>query len=192
MMPDSHIKEYKRMLREEMRFLRSRLSLEEKSRMDARILEKFLSFPKLWEEEAVYLYASMKGEADTWALMAELWKSKITVALPRVEGKDILFYIVDNKYQLSPGSMGISEPDFSCRKADFFRAPVITPGLVFSPDGKRIGYGGGYYDRFFALEPDHPRIGASYPFQVKRLDMTENHDVRLHYLVTPDTWIECQ
>lgn len=188
-LPD--IKEYKAKLREQICILRRQIPQEEKSRMDARIHERLLSRPMLWEAKVVYLYASMNGEVDTWAFMDELWKNRIAVALPRVEQKTIRFYIVDNKEQLRPGLMGILEPDFSCRKADSPWAPVITPGLMFSPDGNRIGYGGGYYDRFFCREPKHLRIGAAYPFQVQKIDGAEAHDVKLHCLVTPDEWIEC-
>ncbi|MCI8661270.1 MAG: 5-formyltetrahydrofolate cyclo-ligase [Lachnospiraceae bacterium] len=189
MKPVADNRELKEKLRNEIRLQRRQLSFEEKSRMDAVILQKLLCLRELVEAKAVYLYASVKGEVDTWSLMEELWKRSIVIALPRVEGKCITFYIVDNKKQLKSGSMGILEPDLPCQKADFLYAPVITPGLVFSPDGNRIGYGGGYYDRFFSKEPEHLRIGIAYPFQIKKDIKTDEQDQKIHWIITSDARI---
>ncbi len=62
---------------------------------------------------------------------------------------------------------------------------VLVPGLGFSPDGARIGYGGGYYDRFLAtLREDALRIGVCYECQVRDRLPTEQHDVPMTHLIT--------
>lgn len=182
----------KNQIRKEMQFLRSELRPEEKAQMDFQILQRILEGLRPMERKTVYLYASGKGEVDTWQLMDELWKNKVKVALPRVEGKEIFFYIVDNKDQLIPGFMGIWEPDFSCQRAEEKCALVLTPGLAFSPLGDRIGYGGGYYDRFFARESAHRSVGVAYPFQIRENVDTKRHDQRVHQIVLPDRWIDCR
>ncbi len=89
-------------------------------------------------------------------------------AFPRVEGEEIRFYFASGMEDLAPGAMGILEPlPGRCQLALVTDAPVVTPGLAFSLKGDRVGYGKGYYDRFFLREPRHRRIGVAYPFQIR-------------------------
>ena len=77
-----------------------------------------------------------------------------------------------------------------CQEADAPKALVITPGVGFSKDGNRIGYGAGYYDRFFAAEPDHMAVGLCYGFQLFPAFETEKHDKKMAYIVTPEQTIK--
>lgn len=70
------------------------------------------------------------------------------------------------------------------------KALVITPGVGFSKDGSRVGYGAGYYDRFFAAEPDHMTVGICYEFQLFPAFETEKHDKKMAYIVTPEQTIK--
>lgn len=177
---------HKELIRKEMRYIRKRLTIENKREMDEKILKRLLALPEINQAELVYAYASVDGEVDTWELIRRLWIKQIQVALPRVEGKEVFFYIVDNLEKLAPGSFGIFEPIAGCVPALGINGPVLTPGLAFSREGERIGYGGGYYDRFFCREPEHVRIGVAYPFQVLELDCGEEHDWRVHGIVTSE------
>ena len=67
---------------------------------------------------------------------------------------------------------------------------MITPGVGFSKDGSRVGYGAGYYDRFFAAEPDHMAVGICYEFQLFPAFETEKHDKKMTYIVTPEQTIK--
>ena len=61
--------------------------------------------------------------------------------------------------------------------ADDPHALVLMPGLAFDPQGHRIGYGGGFYDKFLAREPEHPTVALCYDFQVLPRLETEEYDI---------------
>lgn len=66
--------------------------------------------PEILTAKIVYLYASFEYEADTWEILKALWKRQIMVALPRTEGNELFFCLVDKPEELIPGSFGIWEP----------------------------------------------------------------------------------
>ena len=178
-------------VRKEIRQMRKDLLPEEKEQMDQQIRERFLNLPQLEQVKSIYLYASIGREVDTWGLLEALWKKGIRTALPRAEGKELCFCFVDNCQRLQAGTMKIWEPKKGCALADDPHSWVITPGLAFSVDGRRIGYGGGYYDRFFLRETGHMRIALAYPFQVRKDIPVEPWDQRVHAIVTPEEIKNC-
>ena len=105
-------------------------------------------------------------------------------------GREMRFFYVTDRCQLVAGAYGIPEPADGCQEADAPKALVITPGVGFSKDGNRIGYGAGYYDRFFAAEPDHMAVGICYGFQLFPAFETEKHDKKMAYIVTPEQTIK--
>ena len=158
---------------------------EEKQRWDEALLERLHPlFPSAGT--AVYAYTSVRGEASTEYLIDELLKRGCRVALPRVFGREMRFFYVTDRCQLVTGAYGIPEPADGCQEAD----SPITPGVGFSKDGNRIGYGAGYYDRFFAAEPDHMAVGLCYGFQLFPAFETEKHDKKMAYIVTPEQTIK--
>lgn len=210
--------ERKKQVRQEIRLLRRELDPEKKKKMDEEILANIWDF-LMPERKPVFLYASIGKEVDTWALLERLWKEKIPVALPRVEGPLIRFYWVKSREKLAPGAMGIREPVDGCPEACLKEFPkvslemspevyseacaetspeaslrsaiVLTPGLAFSPDGRRIGYGGGYYDRFFAGRKDLLRVGLAYPFQIREDLPDDPRDEPLDRIFTPERIYIC-
>lgn len=168
---------------------RRELQPEEKERMDEALLERLRPFfPSAGT--AVYAYTSVRGEAGTEALIDELLKCGCRVALPRVFGREMRFFYITDRTQLVAGAYGIPEPADGCPEADAPEALVLTPGVGFSLDGSRVGYGAGYYDRFFAAEPDHTAVGICYEFQLFPTFETEKHDKKMAYIVTPEQVIE--
>lgn len=184
--------EEKQALRRRMKVQRAGLSDGERQKFDKAICRQLLELPQIRQAETVYAYASYGSEADTWRLVRALLQRRILVALPRVEGREMVFYRIEAVEQLAAGYRGILEPGMSCAVAKDPLAPVITPGLAFDRTGGRLGYGGGYYDRFFAAEPEHPRIAAAYPFQVVEAVPGTGLDLPVEWIVTGEEVIWCK
>lgn len=149
------------------------------------IYRQLLSIDDILRAFCVYCYVSFRREAGTWRFMESLLKQGKCVAVPKVVGRDLEFYSISGKTDLEEGVMGIMEPKSSCLRVHDPQAPVIVPGIAFDRYGNRIGYGGGYYDRFFEREPDHPRIAIAYGFQIFDHIPTEPHDKRVDRIITP-------
>jgi len=186
-----NVEEEKQALRRRMKDLRGSLSPAGRRKLDEAVSRQLLELLRELGAETVYLYASYGSEADTWRLTQALLAKKVPVAFPRVEGKDLRFYRVSSMEQLAAGYWGILEPGPSCQPAKDLSAPVVTPGLAFDREGRRLGYGGGYYDRFFAWEQEHLRIGAAYPFQVVERVPGEGWDLSVDSIVTGEAVIGC-
>ena len=78
------------------------------------------------------------------------------VAVPKVYGDTMHFLLLEDLTQVAKGYAGIPEPIADGPVAQDPAALVLMPGLAFDPQGHRIGYGGGFYDKFLAQEPEHP------------------------------------
>ena len=106
---------------------------------------------------------------------------------------ELTFYKINNlKDDFRSGAYGIMEPDTGLEKFDLDDSStvVITPGLIFDENCNRIGYGAGYYDRFFSLHPDVIKVGVGYDLQIiDNLDV-EAYDVPLDYVVTNNRLIK--
>lgn len=170
------------------RILSARKGLDEEKRLvwDSQIRERLLSLTEISAADTVYCYADVRKEAGTGGFIETLLAKGVRVALPRVEGREISFCYIEGPWDLKPGCMDIPEPGTACTPAEEPTAPVVVPGLAFGRDFSRIGYGGGYYDRFFAKEPMHRKVAVCYEFQLTDAVLTEKHDVRMDCIVTPD------
>ncbi|MBS6516796.1 MAG: 5-formyltetrahydrofolate cyclo-ligase [Clostridium sp.] len=181
--------ETKDRIRNKMRKLRRETSEKERLYWEQKLAEQILSLGSWEPGSCVYCYISVQSEAGTSVLIQELWDRNVAVAVPRVQGKDMDFYYITKKEDLEPGAMGIPEPVKSCRKAKKPDAPVLVPGVAFGQDFSRLGYGGGYYDRFFEREPEHLKIGICYEFQLEQELPSEPFDVKMDVIVTPDRYL---
>lgn len=175
-------------IRKEILCRRTALKPEEKARMDEAVLRQLMAFlekeQKAGNAVFVYCYVSFGGEVDTRRLLSSLWKRQIPVAVPRVEGRELHFYWIHQMEDLRPGFHEIPEPVPGCKEAKEPSAMVLVPGTAFTEAGGRLGYGGGFYDRFFLREPEHRRIGLAYEFQMKKELPLEAHDMRMDAVAT--------
>lgn len=134
----------------------------------------------------VYLYMDFRGEAGTVPLLCGLWNQGIHTAVPRTEGTELAFYEIRSLEDLESGYMEILEPKEGLPAARQPDALVLVPGLAFDREGHRMGYGGGFYDRFFEKEPTHPRWGLAYGFQMVESVPCEPWDISMDSVLTPD------
>ena len=135
----------------------------------------------------VMVYLSFSSEARTDKLIETLREKGATLYAPRVEGKEITAVAIGEDYTLS--ALGIREP--VGEKYDGEIDVVITPLLAVDTQGNRLGYGGGYYDRFFDKYPNACRVGYCYDFQVLKNVPHTDSDKRLQYIITDKRTIVC-
>jgi 5-formyltetrahydrofolate cyclo-ligase len=135
----------------------------------------------------VMVYLSFSSEAGTDKLIETLREKGATLYAPRVEGKEITAVAIGEDYTLS--ALGIREP--VGEKYDGEIDVVITPLLAVDTQGNRLGYGGGYYDRFFDKYPNARRVGYCYDFQVLKNVPHTDSDKRLQYIITDKRTIVC-
>ena len=156
------------------------------------------------KSRTVFVYMSMAGEVRTTEFIRKAWADGKKVAVPRTDMKKhrISFYYIESFDQVRPGVMGIMEPVTAeaapgreagrkagpCACADEDEsALVIMPGLAFDKDRHRIGYGGGFYDRYLQEHPNHPAAAAAFDFQIFDQLPSDVHDLRPDVIFTPDT-----
>lgn len=173
-------------LRRQIKEKKKALSSLEKVSLDRKLCERVVSHPWFREVGCVYGYASLPSEAGTWDILKAALDQGKRLALPLVSGKTMDFYYVRSLEELTAGAYGIMEPSPGAPLAQEADALVLVPGTAFTKDGKRLGKGGGYYDRFFEKEPEHPTLGLAYDFQiVQELDESP-WDRRVREVATPD------
>ena len=87
------------------------------------------------------------------------------------------FIVVTDLSQVAKGYCGIPEPIHDEPLADDDTSLVLMPGMAFDREGHRMGYGGGFYDKFLEREPNHPTLALCYDFQLLPHLETEPHDI---------------
>ena len=127
--------------------------------------------------KTIYGYLPYNQEVRTVPMLEQALKDGKRVAVPKVYGDEMKFLYLDDLTKVSKGYAGIPEPIADGPVADDTTALVLMPGLAFDPQGHRIGYGGGFYDKFLAAEPNHPTLALCYEFQMLQELHTEEHDI---------------
>lgn len=164
-------------------------SAEERDQRSRAIEDKLFKTPAFQRASTVCFFVSLPAEVDTHPMIEKSLRSgkKVLVPLVDLENKEIkLKEIRDLKKDLSPGVLGILEPVAGTRDADVREAQcVVVPGLVFDPQGNRLGRGGGFYDRLLnRLSENVATIGLAFSFQVLPQIPQEDHDRAVGIVLT--------
>tara|TARA_R110002096_G_scaffold147671_21_gene307802 strand:+ start:27687 stop:28253 length:567 start_codon:yes stop_codon:yes gene_type:complete len=168
------IKEAKADLRREMKRRAAELSAEQRVVQSEQICEQILQIPNLGEAGTVLVFASLPDEPN----LDSLWSSAVPWALPQVVGKELRIWRVSALNQLQRGVLGIREPNPElCERIDPAEiTTILVPGLAFDrKSGRRLGRGGGFYDRFLA-DSQASKIGIGFAHQVVDGVPFETHD----------------
>ncbi len=139
--------------------------------------------------ESFLFYYSINREPDITPLAKKLLKAGKRVAFPKVSGKEILPIEVSSLRELSPGRFGIPEPPLDFRRVLNQVDVVFVPGLAFDVYGFRVGYGGGFYDRFLKSFRTKARVGVCFSFQLFDRVPHDPFDVPVDYITTEKFWI---
>ncbi|MEE1199380.1 MAG: 5-formyltetrahydrofolate cyclo-ligase [Christensenellales bacterium] len=137
------------------------------------------------EARSLYVYLSYNQEIRTDLILKQAVKDGKRVAVPKVFQDTMRFLWLTDPTRIAPGTYGIPEPVDDGPVADDENALVLMPGLAFDRQGHRIGYGGGFYDRYLAEQPHHRLIALCYDFQLFDHLETDSHDIPVDF-VLPD------
>lgn len=141
------------------------------------LAEKFYNSPAYQAASTIYGYLPYNQEVRTVPMLQRALDEGKRVAVPKVYGEEMRFIYLEDLTQISKGYAGIPEPIADAPVAEDKQALVLMPGLAFDPQGHRIGYGGGFYDKFLAKEPHHPTLALCYEFQMQAHLDTEEFDI---------------
>ena len=163
---------------------RKRAMTEEEivSRSEA-LAQQFYASEAYKNAKTIYGYMPYNQEVRTVPMMEQVLKDGKRVAIPKCYGAEMKFIYIDDLTQVEKGYANIPEPIADEPVADDTTALVLMPGLAFDPQGHRCGYGGGFYDKFLAAEPNHPTLALCYEFQMLPHLETESHDIPVDYVL---------
>ena len=164
--------------------LRSMIRARKRAMDEAEINEKsralgelFLKSDAYRNARAIYGYLPYNQEVRTVSMLEQALRDGKRVAVPKCYGDEMRFIWMTDLTQVEKGYANIPEPIADGPVADDETALVLMPGLAFDPMGHRIGYGGGFYDKFLAAEPNHPTLALCYDFQMLPHLDTEAFDI---------------
>lgn len=158
-------------------------------RLSESIRSRLKTLPEFLTSKAVLTYvSSLENEVNTLGLIRDCLDSGRLVLVPVARAaRRLMWSRLEDPAELAPGTFGVLEPTVTARRP--VEPPpgalVIVPGLVFTPLGDRIGFGGGYYDRFLA-DFAGLKVGVAYAFQMATAIPVEPHDVAMDVVVTEE------
>ena len=160
------------------------MTTAEIDRRSACLAQRLFETEEYRRAEALYLYLSVNQEVRTGPIIDRARRDGKRVAVPRVDGDAMRFFWLTDDSALVSGVMGIPEPSGDGPEADEPSALIVVPGLAFDAQGFRVGYGGGYYDRYLASHPGHPLLALCYDFQFFDGVPAEDCDVPVDRVIT--------
>lgn len=167
---------------------RDALENKERSAKNEQLQQRLLEWKGYIQADCLCTFASYGSEIDTHRVITDALERKKRVVVPRVNfsNRTMVPHLIDRIEQLEPGFKGILEPADGTPVVPLIEIDLcLVPGVVFDPLGQRIGYGGGFYDRFLPLlRPDTLTVGIAFDFQLCDALETEEHDVQLSHLIT--------
>lgn len=172
-------KELRRSIRDQKRAM-TEAEIVSRSEKLARL---FLASEAYQNAKTIYGYMPYNQEVRTVPMLEQALRDGKRVAVPKCYGDEMRFIYLDDLSKVEKGYANIPEPIADGPIADDPTALVLMPGLAFDPLGHRIGYGGGFYDKFLAAEPDHPTLALCYEFQMLPSLETEEHDIPVDYVL---------
>lgn len=173
----------KKELRSTIRQRKRAMTEEEIVSRSRKLGELFAASEAYKNAKTIYGYLPYNQEVRTVPMLEQaMWDGK-RVAVPKCYGDEMKFIFMDDLSKVEKGYANIPEPIADGPVADDKTALVLMPGLAFDPQGHRCGYGGGFYDKFLAEEPDHPTLALCYEFQMLPHLETEEHDIPVDYVI---------
>ena len=178
----------KKELRQHMREKRNTLTISEQNLYSNRIADKILNSYIYQNMSNICVYQTFRNEVscDQITERALLDGKQVFVPVIDNDSKTMEFYQITYETNWIDGAYGIKEPIIDSKtKILTDNALILMPGLVFDRQKHRLGYGGGYYDKYLSLHKEHSTMGLCYDFQIVEESLPyEEHDILSDYIVT--------
>ena len=167
----------KKELRKKIRDLKRTMDERQIYMRSTRLAELFYETDAYRNAKTIYGYLPYNQEVRTVPMLERALTDGKRVAVPKVYGDEMRFIYMTDLSLVEKNDMGIPEPVADGPVGDDPTALVLMPGLAFTKKGDRMGYGGGYYDKFLQAEPDHPTVALCYDFQMMESLPVQDHDI---------------
>lgn len=159
-----------------------RKNIKNKNIKDNIIFRKLILDDDVNKADTLLIYVSTEEEIETTKIINYFLKTK-KVAVPKIENNEMNFYYIKNINELEKGYYNILEPITNNKVTDFNNSVCITPGICYSKDNFRVGYGGGFYDKFYAKNNIFS-IGVCYKELLLDKLSHDNFDIPVKKLIT--------
>ncbi len=174
----------KKEFRKKMTMIRDSLPKSVQDEAPEKCMSHLRSFEEYKNAEIIYIFVSFRSELNTRKMIPEILKDGKRVAVPKVIGKEMIFKEIHSLGDCEPGIWGILEPKENTYLIEE-KGMILMPGLGFDTEGHRIGYGGGFYDKYLEKHPDFVKVALAYDEQVVEEIPYEDHDIIVNYLLIP-------
>lgn len=181
-------------LRQLIRSRKAACPAAERDALSRAVVERLIASPSWCQAHSVLLYHSLPDEVDTHALIRQAAAEGKHVLLPVVVGDELELRPYSSDDDLTLGSFNILEPrainvndneDERSQPPTFDKIDLaVIPGVAFTPDGRRLGRGRGYYDRLLVRLSDTIKVGICWPFQILPDIPTDFHDITMDHVIT--------
>lgn len=174
--------------------------VERKAKSDE-IHRRFFRLTEQYHLKSYFLFVSFRSEVETLGLINQLLSQGKIVTVPVVsvkEKKMTAVRLINPEEDLVAGYYGILEPSkkiIAERKVDHASIDIVVlPGSVFDERGGRLGYGGGFYDRFLAqeIQPSALRVALAFELQIQIEVPQQPHDMPVDFIITEKRTIKAE
>ena len=148
------------------------------------IAERVLEHPLFINASDIYCYVDYHRETGTRSIIEQAWSCGKRVWVPLVMGDKMEFFQIRSYDELSPGMKGILEPKGTGEKASGESGLMVMPGVAFDKEKHRIGYGGGYYDKYLAGHPKLRTMAVAFDCQIFEEVEHDPYDIQPEVLIT--------
>lgn len=181
------IKEYKAKKRNFYKTLRKSMDSEIKKSADKKIFEKLIETDIFKNSELLITYISVNDETDTISLIKYCFENDKMVAVPKCLDKNgnMKFFEIKSFDDVKPSYFGLLEPSENCPViSEFCNCLCIVPAFSYDKNGYRLGYGGGFYDRFLSKHNNIFKIGICYDDCIEQNHLHDEFDINVDIVIT--------
>jgi len=187
--------EQKKVLRKKILKMRDELDTQYRKVSSDKILNQVMKLEEFKNAKTIMTFVSFSSEVDTRGFIEKCWEigKRVVTPLAKMKTKELEIYKINNWSQLQPGVYGILEPipDKQRLVAPSEIDLVINPGVAFDINLNRMGYGGGFYDRFYHhLKKDCCRVAVGFDAQIVDKVPVDKYDIPVDMLITENRIIK--